>query len=199
MILDERLFRRFGRLYPKGTYIFREGDASTEMYYILSGKALVLKRVGRVTKVLAEMGPGECFGEMATLISDRRTASVRVLEDSNIAVIQAETFRSLLRESEEVSLLMLKELAERLKQTNLALEETAQARFRLGIVLYLMEEWPLPPDREPISELAGAIGKDPEEIRSVLEGLAEQGILEMRDGSITEFKKERVRPLIRIG
>lgn len=199
MILDERLFHRFGRLYPKGTYIFKEGDASTEMYYILSGKALVLKRVGRVTKVLAEMGPGECFGEMATLISDRRTASVRVLEDSNIAVIQAETFRSLLRESEEVSLLMLKELAERLKQTNLALEETAQARFRLGIVLYLMEEWPLPPDREPVSELAGAIGKDPEEIRSVLEGLAEQGILEMRDGSITEFKKERVRPLIRIG
>jgi len=199
MILNERLFRRFGKLFPKGTYVFREGDASTEMYYILSGRARVLKRVGRVTKVLAEMGPGECFGEMATLISDKRTASVRVTEDSNIAVIQAETFRNLLRESEEVSLMMLKELADRLRQTNLALEETAQARFRLGVVLYLMEEWPLPPDREPISELAEAIGKDPEEIRGVIEGLAEQGILEMRNGSITDFKKERLRELIRIG
>ena len=198
MILNERLFRRFGRLFPKDVYVFREGDASTEIYYILSGRARVLKHVGRVTKVLAEMGPGEYFGEMATLISDTRTASVRVTEDSNIAVVQAETFRNLLRESEEVSLIMLKELACRLKQTNLALEEAAQARFRLGVVLYFIEEWPLSPDREPINELAEAIGKDPEEIRGVLEGLADQGILEMRDGAVADFRKERVRKLIRM-
>ena len=72
------------------------------------------KSAGQAKKVLAEMGPGEYFGEMAALIHAPRTASARSLEESHIAVINGDTLRSLLRESDEVSLFMLKEFSNRI-------------------------------------------------------------------------------------
>jgi len=92
MKIEERLFRKFGRMYPKDAYVFRQGDTGQEMYYILMGNMRVEKTAGQIKKVLAEMGPGEYFGEMAALIEAPRTASVQATEDSNVAVIDSDHF-----------------------------------------------------------------------------------------------------------
>ena len=97
MQIDERLFRKFGRLYGPDEYIFREGDIGQNIFYILSGRVRMEKSAGQAKKVLAEMGPGEYFGEMAALIHAPRTASARSLEESHIAVINGDTLRSLLQ------------------------------------------------------------------------------------------------------
>jgi CRP-like cAMP-binding protein len=187
--IDERLFKKFGRMYPKGSYVFREGDLGREMFYLLLGRVSVEKRAGQVKKVLTEMGPGSYFGEMAALIEEPRTASVRVVQDSNVAVIDGDTFRDLIRESTDVSLLMLQEFSRRIKNTNESLEGLTRAWVKVMIILYFLKEWPLDPARDPAAELAGHTGRDPVEIQEILQSLGEKGILEIENGHVTGFAR----------
>jgi membrane protein len=196
MKIEERLFRKFGHMYPKDTYVFRQGDTGQEMYYILMGNVRVEKNAGQIKKVLAEMGPGEYFGEMAALIEAPRTASVQATEDSNVAVIDVDTFRSLLRQSGEVSLFMLKEFSNRIRQTGNALGELSQSWIRLVAVLYFLMKWPLPDNQDPIDELAKYSRKEPVEIQQVLWDLRNQGVVAIRDGRVSDFSKERAWELL---
>jgi CRP-like cAMP-binding protein len=167
------------------------------MYYILSGHIRVEKKAGQVKKVLAELGPGEYFGEMATLIDAPRTASAQATQDSNLALIDSDTFRNLLRESEEVSLFMLKEFSNRIKHTNLDLEELTQSWVKLSAILYLLREWPLQDHRNPVDDLTGYTRKEPFEIQQVLNDLNDQGILRIENGRIVEFSPDRAWNLVR--
>ncbi|MGB9699729.1 MAG: Crp/Fnr family transcriptional regulator [Thermodesulfobacteriota bacterium] len=111
---EEHLFWKFGKEFPKGTILFREGEPGREMYIIQKGKVQVRKRVGPTEKVLAELGEGEFFGEMALLLGAERSATVEVIEDSRILVVQPEAFESLLKSNIEIALKMLKKMAGRL-------------------------------------------------------------------------------------
>ncbi len=196
MEIDERLFRKFGRMYPKGAYIFKQGDTGQEMYYILVGNVRVEKIAGQVKKVLAEMGPGDYFGEMAALIEAPRTASVQATEDSNVAVIDGNTFRDLLRESGDVSLFMLKEFSIRIRQTGIALGELTQSWIKLMAILYFCYKWPFPDDKDPIYDLARYTRKEPVEIQQLLWDLRDQGVITIRDGRVSDFSKERAWELL---
>jgi len=195
--IDERLARKFGRFYPKGSYVFREGDDDKEMYYILSGQIRVEKNAGQVRKVLAELGPGDYFGEMAALIDASRTASAQATQDSHLALIDGSTFRDLLRESEDVSLFMLKEFSNRIKHTNVDLEELTQFWVKLSAIVYFVNEWPLPDDRNPVDDLTRYTRKEPFEIQQVLDDLRDQDILRVEHGHITDFSPDRAWDLIR--
>jgi membrane protein len=196
MKIDERLSRKFGRVYPKGSYIFREGDTNQEMYYILLGQVRVEKKAGQVKKVLAELGPGEYFGEMAALIDAPRTASAQATENTHLAIIDGNTFRNLLRESDDVSLFMLKEFSNRIKHTNVALEELTQSWMKMGVIIYFIKEWPLRDNHDPLIDLTGFTRKEPDDIQQVLKDLSDQGVLRIQDGHIVEFFKDRAWDLI---
>ncbi len=197
--VNERLFSKFGRVYREGDYIFREGDGGDQIFYILIGAVIVEKKAGQVSKVLAEMGPGRYFGEMATFLGQARTASVRAVTDSEIAVIDTGTFRDLLRESNDVAILMLQEFSRRIKQTNESLEGVTRDWIKLIAVLYFMREWPLQDGRDAVSDLAAIASKDPLDIREVLTELAATGILQIGEGRVTGFARERVFDVIGSG
>ena len=188
--VDHRLVRKFGRLYPAGSYIFREGDHDHDMYYILSGKIHVEKRAGHVKKTLSELEAGHYFGEMAPLIDAPRTASAKAMVDSTLAVIDRDTFYKLLRESGSVSLMMLKEFSQRIKHTNETLEETTQALIRSLIILYFIRMWPFTAEREPLQDLVAYTGKEAGELEEIIEGLAREGVLTLRDNRITAFHED---------
>ena len=196
MQIDKRLFRKFGRLYGPDEYVFREGDIGQDIFYILSGRVRMEKSAGQTKKVLAEMGPGEYFGEMAALIHAPRTASARSLEESHVAVINGETLRNLLHESDDVSLFMLKEFSNRMRRTNEALEELTQSWVRLMATLYFFRAWPLPDDRNPNAELAKITGKDPAEIREVLAELGRRGVLTFSENRVTGFSRDEALRLL---
>lgn len=188
--IDERLLRKFGRLYGRNEYIFREGDGGHDLFYIINGRVRMEKKAGQTKKVLAEMGPGEYFGEMAALINAPRTASARCSEACHIAVISGDTLRGILRESDEVSLFMLKEFSNRIKHTNEALEEVTQSWIRLTATLYFLRTWPLPAEKDPVEELAKATGKEVVDIREVLAELGRRGVLACEEGRVTCFNRE---------
>lgn len=69
------------RLRP-GQIVFREGDAGDAWYVLYEGSVEVLKEGMLERRAIAELGPRQCFGEMAILDGSTRSASVRVLTDS---------------------------------------------------------------------------------------------------------------------
>ena len=119
---EEQLFWKFGKDFPKGSVLFREGELGRDMFIIQKGKVQVRKRVGASEKVLAELADGEFFGEMALLMGMDRSATVEVIEDSKILVVTPETFASLLKSNIDIALKMLKKMASRLRALNEHLE-----------------------------------------------------------------------------
>jgi membrane protein len=184
---DERLVRKFGRVYRRGSYIFREGDHDHDMYYILSGRVRVEKNAGHVRKTLSDLEPGEYFGEMAPLIDAPRTASAQALEDSTLAVIDRKTFLNFLRENEGMSLFMLREFSNRVLRINVSLEETTRAWLRLLVILYLLKAWSPEGRRDFMAELLELTGKERGEIENCLDDLTREGIIAVEDGRVSAF------------
>jgi len=74
--------------YRKGDLIIKEGDYGVSIYKIVKGKVLVFSELEEIEIPLATLGAGEIIGEMLFLKKsiERRTASVRAIEDSDIEI-----------------------------------------------------------------------------------------------------------------
>jgi len=72
-------------LFTAGEAIVREGATGRSLYQVITGRVEVEKEVqpGRIIHV-AELGPGEVFGEMTLFQGAPRSATVRALEDSRM-------------------------------------------------------------------------------------------------------------------
>jgi CRP-like cAMP-binding protein len=74
--------------FPAGKAIIREGRVGSAFFIVVSGRAEVVKDIdGPRPEVLAIFGPGDFFGEIATVRHLARSASVRALEDTQCLVI----------------------------------------------------------------------------------------------------------------
>jgi CRP/FNR family transcriptional regulator, cyclic AMP receptor protein len=86
---DEALERIAEDIQPErfavGQYIFREGDDASAFFVVLDGEVEVMKRSGRGRDTrIAMLGGGDCFGEMAAIDKEPRSASVRALAPSRL-------------------------------------------------------------------------------------------------------------------
>ncbi|HEY6107016.1 MAG TPA: Crp/Fnr family transcriptional regulator [Anaeromyxobacteraceae bacterium] len=119
---EDQLFQRFGRGFPRGTVLFREGEPGKEMYVVQSGRVDISKRVGGADKLLSTLGQGEFFGEMSILNNAPRSATATCAEDSKLLVIDPKTFEAMIRGNAEIALRMIKKLADRLQEADHQIE-----------------------------------------------------------------------------
>ena len=196
--VNERLFNKFGRIYEKDSIIFNEGDSGKEMFYVLSGRVCLEKISCQIKKVLTEIGPGQYFGEMATLIESTRSASARAMENCRLAVIDSNTFINLVRESSDVSILMFKEFSRRLKNSNMALDELTNLWTRMIIIIYFMDHAPVKVE-EQLPKLVLFTKKNSAEIREIINELARQDIFVKEDDLIVKVVKEKMWSLLDSG
>jgi CRP/FNR family transcriptional regulator, cyclic AMP receptor protein len=119
---DALMLKKYGRNFPKGSVLFREGELSKEMYVVRSGMVRITKKVKDTEKVLAGLGPGEFFGEMATLLDKPRSATAEVVEDSLLLVLDPKTFGSIMSGNVDIALKIMKKLAGRLFEANEQIE-----------------------------------------------------------------------------
>ncbi len=99
--------------------VFREGESSSSCYVIRSGHACALREHvdGRVI-TLARFGPGDIFGELAMLDDERRSASVKALDELDAITIPGPDMRRLLVEHPEMAIKVIVALGRRLRETN---------------------------------------------------------------------------------
>lgn len=75
----------------KGEEIIKEGAMDNSFYILLSGKVGVRKK--SATRPLANLHPGDCFGEVSFLTERRRTTTVKALVDSIVFEVDRPTLK----------------------------------------------------------------------------------------------------------
>jgi CRP/FNR family cyclic AMP-dependent transcriptional regulator len=100
------------RQIPAGTVIVREGAAGDAFYVIVSGEA----EVDRSGKVVATIGPGSFFGDLALLDKAPRNATVTAKTDMELIVLGQREFSAMLDESSAFARKLLVGLAHRLRE-----------------------------------------------------------------------------------
>lgn len=82
------VFKAYLLKYRKGELVIKEGDYGISIYKIVKGKVLVYTESEDLEIPITTLGDGEVIGEMLFLKKavDRRSASVRALENSEIEV-----------------------------------------------------------------------------------------------------------------
>ena len=76
------------REYKKDDVIVEEGEVGVAFYVIAEGHVEVVKDLGKPNEqVVAKMGPGAFFGEMALFDNQVRSASVRAVEETRCLVL----------------------------------------------------------------------------------------------------------------
>jgi len=111
------LILRNERHFKQGRLIFIEGETSTEMYIIKSGKVRILKQEGDTVKELAILGSGSVIGELALLDHQPRTATAQVIEDVTAVVIDENLFKKTLASIPSWMKSIIFELVNRLRNT----------------------------------------------------------------------------------
>src|SRR4051794_39954897 len=116
------------RSYGRGQVIFRQGDHGDTCYVVRSGAVRVTHdhTDGR-TITLAELRPGDMFGELAMFNSETRSATVQALEDSSALALLSGDMRRMLLSHPHIAVNMLSWMSDRLRAAN---ERIARQSFQ---------------------------------------------------------------------
>ena len=106
--------------------LFRTGDAGDSMYLIERGMVRIsMKSSDGEELILAELGRGDFFGEMALIDGKARSANATAMEPSRLLVLSRKHFLTFLSSSPNVALEMLTALTRRLRRTDELLRHLA--------------------------------------------------------------------------
>jgi CRP/FNR family transcriptional regulator len=116
------------RSYGRGQVVFRQGDHGDTCYVVRTGSVRVTHdhTDGR-TITLAELRPGDMFGELAMFNSEKRSATVQALEDSSALALLAGDMRRMLLAHPHIAINMLSWMSDRLRAAN---ERIAKQSFQ---------------------------------------------------------------------
>lgn len=109
--------------YPAGEILFRQGDTGDAAYVILAGQAAILVDSPSGQIKVAEVGENTIVGEIAILCDAARSATVQAATPIEALRIRKDQFIKLLTDFPEVTIEVMRVLAERLSQTTMALTE----------------------------------------------------------------------------
>ncbi|HEY3898423.1 MAG TPA: cyclic nucleotide-binding domain-containing protein [Chthoniobacter sp.] len=104
--------------FQPGELIFREGDESSEAYWILAGRVEISIETPQGRSVLTTLEEGEIFGEMGMIDDLPRAATARALTTTEVDVVNERDFHFEVLRDEARLLPYLDMLFERLRSTN---------------------------------------------------------------------------------
>lgn len=123
--IQQVLNRTSPRNFPAGAAILQEGETGDSLFIMCQGEVEITKAL---TLVLEEDTPkekvmirlkaedGVCFGEMALLENEARSATVTALSDCNLLELDQQEFLALIRENPQMGLKILLRLAQMLSR-----------------------------------------------------------------------------------
>ena len=114
-----------GREYHDREWIIRQGDVGDVMFVVQDGVVEVIRADGGEEAVLAQLGAGDFFGEMAIFEREVRSASVRSRGDSRVLTVDKRTLLRRFQEDPSLALNILETLSHRVRVLD---SEVVQAR-----------------------------------------------------------------------
>jgi small-conductance mechanosensitive channel/CRP-like cAMP-binding protein len=103
--------------YGPGEALVRQGDEGDSFFIMRQGTVAVeLAAPDRQSTTVAQLGPGDFFGEMSLLTGESRSATVRSKADSEVVIIDKGAFATLLRSNESIATTLSTYLEERARR-----------------------------------------------------------------------------------
>ena len=118
--------------FKNGEVIFNEHDRGDSLYVVERGSVriwVIDEDVNEVT--LAELKPGEFFGEMAVLDRGERSSSATAVGDTHLHRLSSDDFQQFLIEHPDASIDVICEIAARMRQTNLLVSQRASRNINV--------------------------------------------------------------------
>jgi uncharacterized membrane protein len=112
--------------YKAGETIFHEHDAADALYVLEEGAVRIWVTDEDVKEVtLAELQPGQFFGEMGVLDRGQRSSSATAMVDTHLHRLSSDRFQKFLMAHPDCAVDVICEIAARLRQTNLLVTKRA--------------------------------------------------------------------------
>lgn len=173
------------RAYPKNSVILFEDDPGDALYVVVTGqvKVVLIGEDGREV-ILAVLGAGDFFGEMALIDDEPRSAHVIAMEDANLLVLRREDFQSALQEHPRIALGLLQALSRRLRRADDKIGALVLLDV-LGRVARLLLEMADEEDGGRITKkvthhtIAQMVGSSRETVSRTMRELSERGLIEV--------------------
>lgn len=110
-------FKKFLRTCGDSEIIFEEGSVGAEMFIVYSGRVRLTTNAPGHEVVLAEVGPGDFFGEISLVDSSPRTAkATAIAEGTQLVAIDQAKFLYLVGQQPAFALTIMYELCRRIRQ-----------------------------------------------------------------------------------
>ncbi len=129
--------------YRKGEIIFKEGEKPPGLISLATGKVKIFKEgVGGREQILRMVKSSGLLGFRALLAGAPYSASAIAIEDSTICIIEKDSFLNLVKESQELSIKIIKILSQELGFSNSRTVSLTQKhiRGRLAESLLVLKE-----------------------------------------------------------
>lgn len=197
LFIDKAEFVRF----PRNTLIIEQGERTTGLYIVLSGKVRVFLTgdddvFDRPKEVsLSIEGEGSYIGEISLLDLEPRTASVKTLEDSCFLLISREALTQVIHQNPEVALSLIKGITKRFRSTIDSVKRLAFSTVYKRLVAVMMEMAEPDGDKLVIRErlthqnLADLVGSSRVMISRILKDLTTGEYISVAKGRIVINRK----------
>jgi len=114
-----------GKTYSRGELIVRQGDAGECMYVVQSGKVEVLREEDGREVLLAELGEGDFFGEMALFEKEVRSATIRAAGDVRVLTIDRKILLRKIHDDPSLAFRIMQKMSQRIRELNRQLVRSA--------------------------------------------------------------------------
>lgn len=106
--------RAFERAFGEGETIFEERDPGNVLFIIQSGEVELTRRALSGRHAVANLGPGEFFGEMSVVLGEPRTARATATCETRLLELDGETLEAMCIERPEIAIRIISRLTSRL-------------------------------------------------------------------------------------
>jgi len=129
--------------YKKDTVVVLETNVGSTLFIIAKGKVKISRMSDNGKEViLAILGEGDFFGEMSLLDGLARSANVTTTKDSELYLLRRDDFLLLLEKKPQIAISLLRELALRLRKSDIQIKSLSlfDARGRVASALIQLAE-----------------------------------------------------------
>lgn len=190
----------------KDEYLFHEGDAASGFYVVQRG-AVNVHRVNAAGKeqIIHVFRTGDSFAEIALASATGYPADARVIEPTQVLLVQKEGILALLKRQPELALRMLGSMSSHLRVLVGQLEDLTLKDVETRLANWLVKRCPNPQGVKPVNielkmtkrVLAAELGTVSETFSRTLAKLREQKLLTVKGKSVTVISPKRLSELLR--